>query len=85
MTRPVRVNFDGRAYEAEWQVVDDRVEIWSEFGTHSAALGPLRSAPATAARELLQEVVKRGARASRAPDGERGRYDVREVFAPRRR
>ncbi len=62
----------------EWRVVGDRVEVTCEFGTHSALLGPLASAPAAVAREKLVELAKAAERLAR-PTADTARFNIRDA------
>ncbi len=74
----VTARLSGREYRGEWRVVGDRVEVTCEFGTHSALLGPLASAPAAVAREKLVELAKAAERLAR-PTADTARFNIRDA------
>ena len=74
----VTARLGGREFRGQWRVVGDRVEVTCEFGTDSALLGPLASAPATVAREKLVELAKAAERLAR-PRAETARFNIRDA------
>ena len=74
----VTARLSGRVYRAEWRVVGDRVEVTCEFGTDSALLGSLASAPATVARAKLVELAKAAERLAR-PKVDTARFNIRDA------
>ena len=74
----ITVRINGRDHPADWRIVGDRVEVISEVGMGSAPLGPLRSAPATAAREKLIELIKAADRLAR-PRADTARFNIRDA------
>ena len=74
----VRIQVFGRSYAATWRIVAGSVEITSELGVGSVALGALASAPSIAAAEKLREMALQANRAATTkPD--RARFNVRDA------
>lgn len=69
---------EGERFSAQWRVTAGRVEISSEVGSDSVALGALASAPATVARETFHLLIKRSL-ASRRPASNKDRFNVRDA------
>ena len=77
-TGRVRIQVFGRNYTATWRIVAGSVEITSELGVGSVALGALASAPSIAAAEKLREMALQANRAATTkPD--RARFNVRDA------
>ena len=77
-TGRVRIQVFGRGYTATWRIVAGSVEITSELGVGSVALGALASAPSIAAAEKLREMALQANRAATTkPD--RARFNVRDA------
>ena len=77
-TGRVRIQVFGRSHSATWRIVAGSVEIASELGVGSVALGALASAPSIAAAEKLREMALQANRAATTkPD--RARFNVRDA------
>jgi len=77
-TGRVRIQVFGRSHSATWRIVAGSVEITSELGVGSVALGALASAPSIAAAEKLREMALQANRpATTKPD--RARFNVRDA------
>jgi hypothetical protein len=77
-TGRVRIQVSGRSYTATWRIAAGSVEITSDLGVGSVALGALASAPSIAAAEKLREMALQANRSS-TPKPDRARFNVRDA------
>jgi hypothetical protein len=77
-TGRVRIQLFGRSHSATWRIVSGRVEIASDLGTGTVALGALASAPSIVAAEKLREMALQANR-SAAPKTDRATINVKDA------
>lgn len=77
-TGRVRIQLFGRSFSATWRIVAGSIEITSDLGLGTVALGALASAPSIVAAEKLREMALQ-ANGSAAPKTDRARFNVRDA------